>query len=237
MIFKLSAQIGQYSTNLMRSPLRLFGLHRDVNDAHRAGANRLQNKNKRQDNEGNPKEPETNAKKRKTGESSINRGGASSPTADTPKSEESEHASNVESNTQLTWCIAAVNKILCDMPSVDLCHGRTAQTGNFPEDAVQAGRELALGNMFNFDAFELIEELPAGKHAHDMVWVDEWRGDRVWSLLCVRQFKAEGPRDDLFAGTPYTFFIKYLLTKAANCKDFGILVIDISVAFIARSNR
>ena len=30
--------------------LRLFGLHRDVNDAHRAGANRLQNKqtNRRQ---------------------------------------------------------------------------------------------------------------------------------------------------------------------------------------------
>ena len=26
--------------------LRLFGLHRDVNDAHRAGANRLENKNK-----------------------------------------------------------------------------------------------------------------------------------------------------------------------------------------------
>ena len=26
--------------------LRLFGLHGDVNDAHRAGANRLQNKNK-----------------------------------------------------------------------------------------------------------------------------------------------------------------------------------------------
>ena len=28
----------------MRSPLRFFGLHRDVNDAHRTGANRLQNK-------------------------------------------------------------------------------------------------------------------------------------------------------------------------------------------------
>ena len=28
--------------------LRLFGLHREVNDAHRAGANRLQNKNKQQ---------------------------------------------------------------------------------------------------------------------------------------------------------------------------------------------
>ena len=52
------------------------------------------------------------------------------------------------------------------------------------------------------------------------------------SRLCVRQFKAEGLRDDLFAGTPDTFFIKYLLARAASCKDFGVLVIDISVAFM-----
>ena len=39
-------------------------------------------------------------------------------------------------------------------------------------------------------------------------------------------------RDDLFAGTPDTFFIKYLLAKAASCKDFGLLVVDISVAFM-----
>ena len=32
----------QYQLNAQS--LRLFGLHRDVNDAHRAGANRLQNK-------------------------------------------------------------------------------------------------------------------------------------------------------------------------------------------------
>ena len=48
----------------------------------------------------------------------------------------------------------------------------------------------------------------------------------------MRQFKAEGLRDDLFAGTPDALFIKYLLAKAASCKDFGILVIDISVAFM-----
>ena len=48
-----------------------------------------------------------------------------------------------------------------------------------------------------------------------MVWVDEWR-------------------DDLFAGTPDTFFIIYLLAKAASCKDLGILVIDICVAFMHR---
>ena len=35
----------QYKLNAQS--LRLFGLHRDVNDAHRAGANRLQNKTKR----------------------------------------------------------------------------------------------------------------------------------------------------------------------------------------------
>ena len=34
----------QYKLNAQS--LRLFGLHRDVNDAHRAGANRLQNKTK-----------------------------------------------------------------------------------------------------------------------------------------------------------------------------------------------
>ena len=39
--------------------------------------------------------------------------------------------------------------------------------------------------MLNFDAFELVEELPPGKYAYDMVWVDEWRGERVKSRLCV----------------------------------------------------
>ena len=49
--------------------------------------------------------------------------------------------------------------------------------------------------------------------------------------MCV----SSRPRDsgtNLFAGTPDTFFIKYLFAKAASCKDFGILVIDISVAFM-----
>ena len=69
-------------------------------------------------------------------------------------------------------------------------------------------------------------------HAYDMVGVDEWRGGLVRSRLCVRQFKAEGLWDDLFAGTPDTFFIQCLLAKAASWKDFGILVIGISVAFM-----
>ena len=127
---------------------------------------------------------------------------------------------------------------LCDVPTVDLSQDRTALIGTFTEDELKTGGELELQNILNFDAFELVDELPPRKHAYDMVWVDEWRGDRVMSRLCVRQFKAEGRQDDLFAGTPDTFFIKYLLAKAASCKDFGILVIDIIFCCIhARSNR
>ena len=96
------------------------------------------------------------------------------------------------------------------MPSVDLSRDRTALSGMFPENELRAGRELELQNMLNFDAFELVNELPPRKYAYDMVWVDEWRGDRVRSRLCVRQFKAEGIRNDLFAGTLDTFFINYL---------------------------
>ena len=51
------------------------------------------------------------------------------------------------------------------------------------------------------------------------------------SRLCVlHSVQGEELRDDLFAGPPDTFFIKYLLAKAASCKDFGLLVVNISVA-------
>ena len=163
-------------------------------------------------------------------EPDVNSGGASSLTADTPKRSESEQGISAENATVLAGCIAAVNKLLCDMPSVDFSRDRTALSGKFPENALKAGRELELRNMLNFDAFELVDDLLPGKYAYDIVWVDEWRGDRVRSRLCVRQFKAEGLRNDLFAGTPDTFFIKGLLAKASSCKEFGVLVVDVSVA-------
>ena len=59
------------------------------------------------------------------------------------------------------------------MPSVDLSRDRTALSGKFPENELRAGRELELRNMLNFDAFELVNELPPGKYANDMVCVDE----------------------------------------------------------------
>ena len=168
-------------------------------------------------------EPDASLNKRKTGEPDINPDGASSLTADTPKRRESEQGSSAENESVLAGCIAAVNKLFCDMPSVDLSRDRTARSGKFPENELRAGRELELRNMLNFDAFELVNELLPGKYAYDMVWVDEWRGDRVRSRLCVRQLKAEGLRNDLFAGTLDAFFIKYLLVKAASCKEFAFM--------------
>ena len=39
----------------------------------------------------------------------------------------------------LAGCIAAVNKLLCDTPSVDLSRDRTALSGKFQEDELKAG--------------------------------------------------------------------------------------------------
>ena len=99
-------------------------------------------------------EPGSSLKKRKIGEPDINPGGASSLTADTPKRGECEQGSNAENESLLAVCIAAVNKLLCDAPSVDLSRDRTALSGKFLEDELKAGRGLELRNMLNFDAFE-----------------------------------------------------------------------------------
>ena len=73
--------------------------------------------------------------------------------------------SSAESKNFLAGCIA-VNKLLCDTPSVDLSQDRTAPSGKFPEDELKAGRARELQNMLNFDA--LVEELPPGKYAHGL---------------------------------------------------------------------
>ena len=61
--------------------------------------------------------------------------------------------------SEFAGCIAAVNKQLCDMPSVDLSKDRIALSGKFPENELRAGREFEFRNMLDFDAFELVEEM------------------------------------------------------------------------------
>ena len=45
---------------------------------------------------------------------------------------------------------------------------------------------------------------------------DARRGDRVRSRLCVRHCNAEQQRDAMFAGTPETFFMICLISRAAS---------------------
>ena len=52
---------------------------------------------------------------------------------------------------------------------------------------------------------------------HGSVFVSS--GPRGPEMFCLRERQTR-------------FFIKYLLAKAASCKDFGLLVADISVAFM-----
>ena len=75
---------------------------------------------------------------------------ASSLTADTPKRGESEQGSSAGNENLLAVRIAAVDKLLCETPSVDLSRDRTALSGKFPKDELKAGRELELRNMLKF---------------------------------------------------------------------------------------
>ena len=83
-------------------------------------------------------EPDVSLKKKKIGEPDINPGGASSLTADTPKRRESEQGSSANESS-LAGCIAAVNNLLCDTPTVDLSRNRTALSGKFLDDELKAG--------------------------------------------------------------------------------------------------
>ena len=69
------------------------------------------------------------------------------------------------------WRVVSRQSTTFCVPTVDLSRDRSASSGKFPEDELKAGRELELQNMLNFDAFELVDELPPIKHAYNMVWV------------------------------------------------------------------
>ena len=89
-------------------------------------------------------EPDVSLKKRKVGEPDINPGGSVKLNGETPKRGESEQVSSAGNENLLAGCIAAVNKLLRDTPSVDHGRDRTAQSVKFPEDELKACRQLEL---------------------------------------------------------------------------------------------
>ena len=53
--------------------------------------------------------------------------------------------------------------------------------GPIPSEELKKGRSPELENLIEYDTFDEVHELPLGHKACDMVWVDEWRGDKVSS--------------------------------------------------------
>ena len=125
-----------------------------------------------------------------------------------------------------------------DYPEVDLSMERSRPIGEFPREALQAGREKEIKNLIDFDAYEELYELPDYRtEVYDTTWRDEWRGDEVRSRLCVRQYKTEGKREYTFASTPDSWFLRHAVGEAAMDQERAILIVDISVAFMhARSD-
>ena len=80
-------------------------------------------------------------------------------------------------------------------PGIDLTNDAMARSGKFPVAELEKGRARELDHLTTFDAFDETSELLRGYRMQDMVWVDEWRGDKVPLRLYVRLFKAEQQRD------------------------------------------
>ena len=128
---------------------------------------------------------------------------------------------------------------ILDYPEVDLSHERSASVDIFPPEALKRGREKEIHHLVDFDGYEELYELPSPRpKVYDTTWRDEWRGDQVRSRLCVREYKSEGSRNDTFACTPDTWFLRYVVSRASMDRDLAILIVDISVAFMhARSDE
>ena len=77
-----------------------------------------------------------------------------------------------------------------DEPYIDLS-GEYWALQNYPKEELQHGRDKEVKNLIKFDTYDELDTYE-GK-SYDMVWVDEWRGDKVRSRLVVRQFNTEGP--------------------------------------------
>ena len=86
--------------------------------------------------------------------------------------------------------IVAAIRDKIDEPYIDLS-GEYWVMQNFPNEELQHGRDKEVEHLIKFDTYDELDTYE-GK-SYDMVWVDEWRGDKVRSRLVARQFNTEGP--------------------------------------------
>ena len=150
----------------------------------------------------NCRSPRCKFEKEENDEPDVNPGGASSWTADTPKRRESGHPVRMRVHWRVVFRQSTIFGVTCQLSTsaeIALHWVENSRKMNWrPVESSSCKTWFLTHKDWWYD-------LPPRKYAYDMDWVDEWRGDRVRPQLCVRQ-NAEGLLDDLFAGTPDTFF-------------------------------
>ena len=139
-----------------------------------------------------------------------------------------------EVDTDVVMDVSAIGTIaaLLVEPAISLWKDRRVwNSQKFPLEAQVKGREREVQHLVHFDAVADCATPDEGDTVCDMIWVEEWRGDEVRSRLAVRQLRGE-KRLDTFAAMPDSFFVRFQLLKCSANKDFAVLIIDVSVAFM-----
>ena len=143
----------------------------------------------------------------------------------------------MEKSKDLTARTSDVGGMLCEKPAIDLTHDAMASSREFPAEELHKRGALELEHLIRCEAFDEVHDSPRGHKAFDMVCIDEWRRDKVRSKVCVQPFTAEQSRDDKFAGTPETFFMRHLICRAANAQCLGNLGPGHQCSVLACSDR
>ena len=125
-----------------------------------------------------------------------------------------------ETAKDLVAKVIAVDSVLCVQPSNDLTNDAMALSSKVPVVEAAKGKARELDNLLTFHAMKSVSCHVDTKRMTRFGW-DAWRGDRVRSRLCVRHFKAEQQRDAMVAGTPETFLMICLISRAASETCWG----------------
>jgi len=109
-----------------------------------------------------------------------------------------------------------------------------------PED-VRKARQLEMKIFKDMDVYGYLKRDVAVKDREGKLvgvrWVDVQKGEEVRSRLVAQEYAAGSVRDDLFAGTPPSVAMRYILSEIASSGTWGpgrrrAMVIDVKRAFL-----
>ena len=107
---------------------------------------------------------------------------------------------------------------------------------SIPDEDRRAGRAQELQQMKDFEVYEEIDANSWKGKVINATWVEVPKPGRTPPVRCrlvAKQFRFfDGWRDDVLAGTPDLVVYRVLLARAAANPDMGILIADVTAAFL-----